>query len=465
MLRKPPGASSGFDDSDFASHRDDKSKDVAWGRRQLLGLRRVFHSPVGFVVSLFVLAVLASLAVALSCTMLPRLWAPRTPGMAPAQNAFLAHRHELHDKVVALADSAQTYAAADTPVMLHPARGVADVARVTDAPMTETHDASASLSDRARGDRARGVAHVARVTDAPMTETHDASASLSDRVRGLAPALQDKYHALMGATGGFACLDGSLAGRKTTAVVNDDFCECADGSDEPGTAACAGQTTHAASNNEFFCAWSATDSSQHVPQKAVRISVVNDGICDCCGGEDEFESEATCPNRCGELVAEEQASVSKALLGARARQPYAEEGLALKDTAPYSSRDGGPDGTFHAFAKHGCLKFKESSTMSFELCLFEEVKQLDNSRTYILGKQGKWSQSLWEDGTHRKDYSRFIMGDGEHCHASQAPRRAEIIFECAEKDELVSVREAQICVYELQVRTPAACAAEHHEHH
>jgi len=221
MLRKPPGASSGFDDSDFASHRDDKSKDVAWGRRQLLGLRRVFHSPVGFVVSLFVLAVLASLAVALSCTMLPRLWAPRTPGMAPAQNAFLAHRHELHDKVVALADSAQTYAAADTPVMLHPARGVADVARVTDA---------------------------------PMTETHDASASLSDRVRGLAPALQDKYHALMGATGGFACLDGSLAGRKTTAVVNDDFCECADGSDEPGTAACAGQTTHAASNNEFFCA-------------------------------------------------------------------------------------------------------------------------------------------------------------------------------------------------------------------
>ena len=34
----------------------------------------------------------------------------------------------------------------------------------------------------------------------------------------------------------FACLDGEM--RVAWASVNDDFCDCSDGSDEPGTGAC-----------------------------------------------------------------------------------------------------------------------------------------------------------------------------------------------------------------------------------
>ena len=49
-------------------------------------------------------------------------------------------------------------------------------------------------------------------------------------IRGLNPALADKYS---GEGGKFACLDGS----KTIPFdrVNDDYCDCPDGSDEPGT--------------------------------------------------------------------------------------------------------------------------------------------------------------------------------------------------------------------------------------
>ena len=55
-----------------------------------------------------------------------------------------------------------------------------------------------------------------------------------DRLRGVAPDLIARYAPLQeGATDTWECLDGS----KTIdwSAVNDDFCDCPDGSDEPGT--------------------------------------------------------------------------------------------------------------------------------------------------------------------------------------------------------------------------------------
>ncbi|XP_037069684.1 SCO-spondin-like [Pollicipes pollicipes] len=52
------------------------------------------------------------------------------------------------------------------------------------------------------------------------------------------------------------------------ARVNDDYCDCADGTDEPGTAACA--------NGVFHC------RGRDLP-----ASRVGDGVCDCCDGSDE----------------------------------------------------------------------------------------------------------------------------------------------------------------------------------
>lgn len=95
-------------------------------------------------------------------------------------------------------------------------------------------------------------------------------------VRGVAPRDLAKY-----AAGDFRCLSGS-----DPAVVNDDFCDCADGSDEPGTSACAGQK-----GILFYC-----PNADSFPSY-VYTSRVNDGICDCCDGGDEWRT-ASCANTC-----------------------------------------------------------------------------------------------------------------------------------------------------------------------
>jgi len=90
----------------------------------------------------------------------------------------------------------------------------------------------------------------------------------------------------------FVCLDN----LKTIdyAQVNDDYCDCADGSDEPGTSACARADR---TPTMFYC------RNKGFRSKRIFSSFVNDGICDCCDGSDENDGSTECPNTCAEFGA------------------------------------------------------------------------------------------------------------------------------------------------------------------
>ncbi|KAJ2843445.1 hypothetical protein IWW36_005563, partial [Coemansia brasiliensis] len=138
-------------------------------------------------------------------------------------------------------------------------------------------------------------------------------------IRGLDPALAAHYKPV---NGKFTCLDGSK--EIDFARVNDDYCDCADGSDEPGTSACE--------NGTFYCA-----NRGHKPGK-LRAWQVNDGVCDydiCCDGSDEWDSGTTCPDKCGEIGKQhrqlEAEKEQKQQAGAKRLQELVEQAKQLRE--------------------------------------------------------------------------------------------------------------------------------------
>ncbi|WCJ30866.1 Glucosidase 2 subunit beta [Euphorbia peplus] len=103
------------------------------------------------------------------------------------------------------------------------------------------------------------------------------SAHSNPPLLGIHP-LDEKYFD----SGVIKCKDGSKSFTRDR--LNDDFCDCVDGTDEPGTSACP--------RGKFYCR-----NSGSKPQ-FIFSSRVNDQICDCCDGSDEYDSGISCPNAC-----------------------------------------------------------------------------------------------------------------------------------------------------------------------
>ncbi len=98
--------------------------------------------------------------------------------------------------------------------------------------------------------------------------------------RGASPADSALYTA--DGSGHFTCRDGSK--KIPFSRVNDDYCDCEDGSDEPGTSACLQGMFHCANRGD--------------EPKTLRSMYVDDGVCDCCDGTDE--PRGTCKDVCFE---------------------------------------------------------------------------------------------------------------------------------------------------------------------
>ncbi|KAG4167681.1 hypothetical protein ERO13_A13G211300v2 [Gossypium hirsutum] len=107
------------------------------------------------------------------------------------------------------------------------------------------------------------------------------SSSSKHHFLGISPQDENYYKS---SSDTISCKDGSKKFSKSQ--FNDDFCDCLDGTDEPGTSACP--------TAKFYC-----KNAGHIPQ-FLFSSRVNDGICDCCDGSDEYDGQVKCPNMCWE---------------------------------------------------------------------------------------------------------------------------------------------------------------------
>ncbi|KAL4881409.1 glucosidase II beta subunit-like-domain-containing protein [Aspergillus karnatakaensis] len=131
------------------------------------------------------------------------------------------------------------------------------------------------------------------------------------RPRGVGPEFAKFYKD----TTTFSCISHPAV-QIPFSAVNDDYCDCPDGSDEPGTAACAHLSGNSPLNVAHRPGHSDDDIKAALPgfycknkghkPAYVPFQRVNDGICDyelCCDGSDEWArvGGTKCDDKCKEI--------------------------------------------------------------------------------------------------------------------------------------------------------------------
>lgn len=257
----------------------------------------------------------------------------------------------------------------------------------------------------------------------------------------------------------FKCLDGS--GSIPREFVNDDYCDCSDASDEPGTSACP--------HGRFYCI------NEGYIQSWIPSAWVNDGQCDCCDTSDEYNSSASCENTCGVLgelhrrtieehrAIADQGSAIRSQYKEQARQrkeqnsqlleqyrrELSEKENAIKKLEEELNSDFGPSNVFFPL-KGKCYSYNDHE-YTYTLCPFERAAQ--ESTSGMQTELGRWAG--WA-GSSDNLYSKQKYEGGIQCWNGPA-RSALINIACGVEDKITSVTEPAKCEYVYDFITPAAC--------
>jgi hypothetical protein len=167
---------------------------------------------------------------------------------------------------------------------------------------------------------------------------------------------------------------------------------------------------------------------------------------------------ARCPNTCAALASAAAARESARQAGLRARKQL--EARAAQ-RAPTSVTRAAPHTAFRAL--DGACFESSTSEYKYELCLYTSATQSKSHGGPSLNLGRSWS---WRKRAHGAPIVG-VLGGGDMCAGAHVARSLVVTFACATADEarasrhglgvLGKVSEASTCVYEVVLRTPAAC--------
>ena len=146
--------------------------------------------------------------------------------------------------------------------------------------------------------------------------------------------------------------------------LNDDYCDCMDGSDETTTAACS----HVQQSLKVMFTCTDTRTVQTIP-----TSMVNDGVCDCCDGSDEMV--VSCPLICKHklyTLRKEMSNFAKTqAVGAITNTKLLYGGTGKKNERTVSVVQG------------HFLKYKEAGLLQYNTDILKKQTELKQVRDYI----------------------------------------------------------------------------------